>query len=86
MSTKLICTVTRCGWHGTVDDVLKSPSPFDDEELWACPNCKSVESLKLACDEPDCWKAVECGAPTPEGYKSTCSEHAPIRITSPYLF
>lgn len=33
------------------------------------------------CDEPGCKRATTMGTPTPNGYRSTCSEHNP-RLTS----
>lgn len=35
--------------------------------------------LSVACDEPDCREQVTCGTPTPDGYRSTCFDHRPIR-------
>ena len=29
------------------------------------------------CDEPGCTRIATCGTPTPEGYRTSCSEHAP---------
>jgi len=29
------------------------------------------------CDEPGCKKRISCGTPTPDGYRSTCGDHAP---------
>ena len=76
--TKLICTIFRCNWHGTSDEALTAISPFDeDDEIWACPKCKTVDSLRLSCDEPECWMPVDCGTPTPDGYRHTCSKHQP---------
>ena len=76
MTTKQTCGV--CDWHGTSDEVLRAPNPFDpDEVLWGCPKCKSVDQLYLVCDEPDCWDTVSCGTPTPNGYRSTCGKHRP---------
>lgn len=78
MTTKQVCDNRRCGWHGTSDEVLKAPSQFDPKDvLWACPKCKDVNVLYLACDEPGCWQMASCGTPTPSGYRSTCHKHCP---------
>jgi hypothetical protein len=72
------CNSPRCGWHGTSDEVLKAQDPFDpDETLWACPECKDLFGLSLACDEPDCWDGATCGTPTKDGYRNTCGKHVP---------
>lgn len=74
---KLVCT-NRCQWHGQSEEALTAPNPFDPEEsIEGCPHCKSVDSLQMACDEPDCWLEVTCGTPTPSGYRQTCHKHAP---------
>lgn len=75
---KLACT--ECEWHGEDTEVLRAPNPFaddDDEEMFGCPNCRSPDSMTVACDEPGCWEKVTCGTPTPAGYRSTCGEHRP---------
>jgi hypothetical protein len=78
MTTRQVCDGRNCNWHGTSDEVLRAPHPFDPgEEVWGCPKCKSIDSLYLACDEPGCWKPVSCGTPTPTGYRSTCGQHRP---------
>lgn len=41
---------------------------------WDDPH--SVES-EYGCDEPGCDRWVTRGTPTPNGYRSTCSDHAP---------
>jgi hypothetical protein len=72
------CGDLRCGWHGREDKVLKAPDPFTEgEELWACPDCKEVNGIIMACDEPRCWKEATCGTPTPAGYRHTCGQHRP---------
>lgn len=46
--------------------------------MHVCPECYGVENtLQRACDENGCWKTVTCGTPTPNGYRNTCSKHAP---------
>lgn len=68
----------ECDWVGFVAEVLTAPNPFNAEDsVNGCPQCKSVDSITYACDEPDCWREVSCGTPTPEGYRSTCGEHRP---------
>lgn len=76
--TKFFCS--ECPWHGLEKDVLRAPNPFakdDTEQMIGCPNCREPNTMKLACDEPDCWRAVSCGTPTPAGYRQTCGEHMP---------
>ncbi len=82
MSESVYCANRRCGWRGTLDDVLRGKSPFDDEVLIGCPKCKTVDNMIEACDEPGCWKAATCGTPTPSGYRRTCGDHWPNRTTA----
>lgn len=78
MNDKCMCAARRCGWFGLYADVLCAPSPFDSgEQLMACPECKTVEQIFVACDEPGCWNMVDCGTPTPSGYRQTCGKHVP---------
>jgi hypothetical protein len=75
-NNKWVCA--ECGWYGT--HFLTAPSPFDPEHiLIGCPSCKSVDTLRLACDEKDCWCEVTCGTPTADGYLRTCGMHVPTR-------
>lgn len=77
-TTKLVCDC--CGWRGTADQLLSARNPFDQEDMiFGCPDCKQIGEHFVACDEPDCWRGVTCGTPTPAGYRSTCSEHWPNR-------
>ena len=79
MTTRQVCYGRNCNWHGTSDEVLRAPHPFEPgEEVWGCPKCKSIDSLYLACDEPGCWETASCGTPTPAGYRSTCGKHRPL--------
>ena len=76
MTQKLICTARRCGWHGM--QALEAPNPFEPgETILGCPDCKAVETIYLACDEPDCWEQSTCGTPTPTGCRRTCGKHVP---------
>lgn len=78
MSNKRVCT--ECEWHGTEEQMLTAPNPFAGAEyelIVGCPNCLEVETLRVACDEPDCWKLVTCGTLTKSGYRSTCGDHRP---------
>jgi hypothetical protein len=48
---------------------------------------EKIESAKLKglvglCDEPGCFDFISCGTPTDDGYRSTCSKHAPNRVSS----
>lgn len=77
MTDKVVCSEYRCNWHGMDDEILRAPNPFEDgETLYACPKCKGVGSVVVACDEPGCWKEATCG--TPAGvYRRTCGKHRP---------
>ena len=77
-TVKLRCTERHCNWHGTL--ALEAPNPFyPGATIQGCPDCKSVETIAEACDEPDCWAQSCCGWPTPEivygGYRRTCQKH-----------
>lgn len=75
---KVRCGENRCSWHGLESQVLRAPDPFTEgDELYACPDCKEVNNIEYACDEPDCWNQVSCGTPTPTGYRTTCGKHVP---------
>jgi hypothetical protein len=73
-----------CGWRGPHAALLTAPHPFDvgAEDISGCPDCLAVCGLRPACDEPDCWRSVTCATPTPTGYRSTCSSHAPDPVRS----
>ena len=48
---------------------------------------EQIDSIRLKaiarlCDEPGCYDEISCGTPTPDGYRSTCSKHAPNRESS----
>lgn len=82
MTNKRVCK--ECGWHGMAGDVLTAPNPFCFDESFAanemivgCPECRRVETIRVACDEPSCWEPVSCGTPTQDGYRHTCSKHCP---------
>lgn len=78
--SKVACTDRRCGWHGLFTQTLESVNPFDPEQnIYACPKCKTVQEFTVCCDEPDCWERVCCGTPTPDGYRQTCHEHRPFK-------
>ena len=77
---KVVCDERRCGWRGETHEVLQATSPFDERDILdGCPQCKAVNTIYVACDEEGCWDTVSCGTPTPDGYRSTCSKHAPKR-------
>jgi len=74
---KWVCEDWRCGWCGYNEEVLTAPDPFNEGFLlYACPDCREVNTLVSACIEPGCEKQANCGTPTPDGYKLTCSEHS----------
>ena len=66
------------GENAVLADILRAPSPFSDDILIACPKCKEVGSLIVACDETECWKEATCGTPTADDYRMTCFDHRPI--------
>lgn len=75
---RVICTERRCGWRGLEGDVLQAANPFDvDDQINGCPKCHSVDSIVVACDEPDCWQQSTCGTPVTGGYRQTCGKHVP---------
>jgi hypothetical protein len=77
---KVLCDEHRCGWHGLQAEVLQTPNPFDPSDMLdGCPACKSINTIRYACDEPDCWREATCGSPTETGYRQTCGQHMPRR-------
>ena len=75
---RYVCTF--CAAHIANADALRTaPNPFDPRDtLTGCPACGAVNATVRACDEPGCWQPADCGFPTPDGYRSTCSKHVPI--------
>lgn len=68
----------ECHWKGKLTELLQAKNPFDSEyTITGCPECKSVDSTSIVCDEPGCWENISCGTPTKNGYRSTCHKHAP---------
>lgn len=69
MTTKRVCE--QCGWNGFECNVPTAANPFKPHELInGCPKCRSINTIRVACDEPSCWERVECGTPTPAGYRT----------------
>jgi len=69
---------TECNWYGTIGEFLSAPNPFDENDsIIGCPNCKQVECIEAACDEPGCKKSASCGTPSGDGYRVTCGNHKP---------
>ena len=80
MSGKVKCDELRCGWQGTTDELLTAPHPFMPNEhnhIDGCPKCRQCGTIIQVCDKPGCWNPASCGAPTPDGYRSTCGNHMP---------
>lgn len=76
MSDKRICN--ECGWHGKESEVYYAPNPFSDddgERISGCPECRQVETMRVACVEAGCWKEATCGTNTSGGYKTVCGDH-----------
>ena len=75
---KVICNEYKCNWTGVESEILTAESPFEKGEIIsACPECKEINTIVYACDEPGCWKQATCGTPTENGYRNTCGKHAP---------
>ena len=74
---KVVCE--ECNWHGTSDQFLRAPNPFDpnDNVLAGGPYCKSANTMRTTCDEPGCFEPDTMGKPTPNGYRRTCHIHDP---------
>jgi hypothetical protein len=67
----------ECGKAYTVGQLLCAKSPFSDDEIYGCPNCKAVECFAEICDEPMCLEVAGCGWPTEDGgYRRTCYAHS----------
>lgn len=74
--TRMACQ--ECGSECSEATVLRAPNPFDEEqEVWGCPACKSVDGFDRLCDEPACRHVATCGTPHPSGYKFHCHHHPP---------
>ena len=75
---KFVCAYWKCGFHGLKDSFLIAPDPFNEgDTLMACPECRSDDNVRLACDEQDCWKEATCGTPVNDErrYLNVCGEH-----------
>jgi hypothetical protein len=73
-----------CGWIGDDAELLRAPSPFDvADTICGCPQCKAVNDVVNACDEPGCAREATCGFPDPGGYRRTCVEHVKWRNERP---
>jgi hypothetical protein len=71
---------TECNWIGQDNNLLSAPNPFNASEIIrGCPDCKSIESCNLVCDELGCKDFASCGTPTKNGYRHTCWKHMPIK-------
>lgn len=76
---------SECGEIVADSEFLKSKNPFAPlgiDELFGCPKCLSVmgtTEFNGLCDEPGCDLMATCGFPVEDGYRRTCSFHAPIK-------
>lgn len=79
MSGKVKCDELRCGWQGTIEELLTFPHPAIDGKRaeGCCPKCRQCGTIIPVCDEQGCWNHASCGTPTPAGYRSTCPNHIP---------
>lgn len=81
MSQKVVCA--ECEWRGPlsavdhVDD--PRPHPGAAADRWqVCPQCRTPEQIRVACEADGCWREVTCGMRHQDGiYRHTCSSHAP---------
>ena len=72
--TKRLCD--ECGWRGHDIEVVKAANPFDIEDVVVgCPKCRSVNAIKMVCDEQGCWEPSSCGETSEEGYRHICGSH-----------
>lgn len=73
-SNRCLCEECRAVFHA--DEVLHAESPFDASQIYACPRCKEVNHIIVACERDGCDKPATCGSPTKYGgYAHTCYEH-----------
>lgn len=80
--TKWVCE--ECG--GFVTEHLTAVNPFDpDDEIVGCPLCKSVSSLRQACQIGACNKPASGGYPRGHGFRYvwTCYHHRPAATPDP---
>lgn len=76
MVTEYICL--ECETITPILEFLTGKNPFDPRiDILGCPKCKAIDNFRLVCDELGCRKEVTCGTPIVNGYRRTCSEHAP---------
>lgn len=68
-----------CRWRGTDKEILKAPNPFlQDENVYGCPECKTIYGFDKLCETPDCLNEASIGTPTTDGgYKHHCHHHYP---------
>jgi hypothetical protein len=60
---KVRCNHAGCGWQGVDDPSHTKPDPESPgDEIAVCPECKSVDTLIVVCDEPGCWEPVAVGS------------------------
>lgn len=75
---KAVCE--ECGWTSAANpevEFVPDPAPNIEGGWLICPSCRSADSFRMACDEPNCWEFITCGTNTPNGYRSTCGKHYP---------
>jgi DNA-directed RNA polymerase subunit RPC12/RpoP len=72
---KYICE--ECDHQAQEEQLLRAQNPFadDTDTIIGCPNCREVNTMAVACDEPDCWDVATCGTTTPAGYRRVCGNH-----------
>lgn len=70
------CKCLECDWLGPDTEVLVAVNPFDaEDQISGCPQCKSVETLRVACDVPGCDELASCGWNDATGRRTTCGQH-----------
>lgn len=69
-----------CDWKGLDSQVLTAAHPFADGTIDGCPECREINTIRVACEEPDCWNegdyAVRLGNRTTWRMACGCWEHA----------
>lgn len=69
-----------CGMIVFSSELLCAASPFDGGDiLHGCPNCKTVNDFRRACDHAGCTNYHTAGTPHPTGYKMHCHLHPPSK-------
>ena len=75
MIKSYVISVLGAGLQKTPLSVSDPLSPL--EIIYACPQCKSIETFSAACDKPGCWEIGNVGTLTPNGHlRVVCHKHS----------